>query len=177
MKIPFNHRFGKVCEILCPHCNTKDIWKHGVYTRTWFHSLGKDVNPKRKVQRYLCRNQPCPCRTFTVQVCDVLPCCRFLWCDLLTVTEHLFSGQSYHHISRVLCLSRSVLRRISGLLVRMVSFLQVVCRELSDGEVVIAGIEQGFEQAQTGYCWIALKALWFRHNYRHWYAVTTTPHN
>ena len=130
MKIPFNHRFGKVCEIYCPYCNTKDIWKHGFYTRTWFHNLGKAVNPKRKVQRYLCRNQPCPHRTFTVQVCDVFPYCRFLWSDLVTVAAYLFSGKSYHHISRVLYLSRSVLKRVSGFLCRMFAIITSVTMQL-----------------------------------------------
>lgn len=164
MKIPILQPFRGVCEIFCPHCHGKDYWKHGSYTRCWFHAFGRKNDSVRTVQRFLCINPSCPRRTFNVQAPDALGYCRFLFADLLTVAAALQAKASLHSLSRAFGLSRSVLRRVAAFLQRTHGFFSALCREITLGDT-ITGLEELLKVTQSRYCWITLRVLWFRHIY------------
>jgi len=176
MNIQKNHPLRKESEIICPHCHSKDVWKHGTYYRKWFHSWGSDRTTTRKVQRYRCCEKPCPCKTFTVQAEDVLPYCRFLIPHLCSLQPCLDSAKSLHHLSRLLDLSRSVIKRVRAFLQRIEIFLSGLCLEISDGETIASTSRQCLQIALTAYSWIKLKSMWFCYQYRHWHPAQNGPH-
>lgn len=165
MKIPLIQSIRGVCEIFCPHCHGKDYWKHGSYTRSWFHSFGRKSDSVRSVQRFLCLNPSCPRRTFTVQAPDALGYCRFLFADLLAVAAAREAKASLHSISRTFGFSRNVARRVAVFLQRTHGFLAALCREITNANPV-TGLAKLIEVALSRYCWISLRVLWFRHIYR-----------
>jgi len=165
MKIPNLPPIRGVCEIFCPHCHGKDYWRHGSYTRSWFHSFYDKGDQVRTVQRFLCLNPSCPRRTFNVQAADVLGYCRFLFTDLLTVAAAMQKKASLHSISRAFGLRRSVVRRVAVFLQRTHDFLISLCHEVTAGDTIAAGFVPLLEVAQSRYCWITLRGLWFRHIY------------
>jgi len=165
IKIQYSEPFRGICTIRCPHCHGKDFWKHGSYTRRWFHSFGLKDDSVRVVQRYLCLNPHCQHRTFSVQAPDALSYHRFLFTDLLTIAAALHAKTSLHRISRIFGLSRTVLRRAAAFIQRTHVFLDALCREITTGHTT-AGLEELLEVAQMRHCWLTLKAMWFRHIYR-----------
>jgi hypothetical protein len=161
MKIPFRHPTKKPCKIFCPSCHTTRCWRHGSYTRTWFHFK----NVTRTVWRYYCTSASCPRRTFTVQAVDVLPYCRFLIPDLLKVDGEMFSSAKKDQLEKIRQLDRGVIRRITIRLENSRKFLQSLIQEITDGEQVRKLLES-LEVALKHYCDTRLKALWYRSIYR-----------
>jgi len=176
MKIRKNHPLRKESEIFCPHCHSKEVWKHGTYRRKWIYPCGSDTNPTRQVQRYRCCEKPCPRKTFTVQAEDVLPYSRFLIPHLCSLQPCLDSATSLHSLSRLLDLSRAVIKRVRALLQRTGNFLSGLCREISDGETITSTRRQYLHIALTAYSWIELKSMWFCYQYRHWHPAQNIPH-
>lgn len=165
MKIPFTTLPRKICSICCPSCRCTKCWRHGSYTKKWFHFCDPLKFITRKVQRYYCTSQSCKRRTFTVQAPDVLPYCRFFVSDLYKIDQLIQPTSGIYMLAKILQLSRSVIRRVLSLIDRSRTFLQALCREITDGDES-TGLQHSMETAQIRYCWITLRILWYRHIYQ-----------
>lgn len=165
MKIPFSTPSRKICTISCPSCHSTKCWRHGSYTRKWFHFCHPSKFIIRQVQRYYCTCKSCTRRTFTVQAPDVLPYCRFFVSDLYEIDQRLEPTPRIRALARLLKLHRGVVRRVVSLIERSKAFFQALCRENTNGEQC-SGLQCCMETAQIRYCWITLRGFWFRHIYR-----------
>jgi hypothetical protein len=165
MKIHFTTHARKLCSISCPSCHDTKCWRHGSYTRKWFHFCDPLKCITRKVQRYYCTSKTCTRRTFTVQAPDVLHYCRFFVQDLYDIDQLSVSLPSIYAIANILHLSRGVVQRVQSLIERSKTFLRGLCREIIAGEES-QRLGQYMKTVQTRYCWITFRALWYRHIYR-----------
>ena len=161
MKIPFTHPTKKLCKIFCPSCHNRHCWRHGSYTRKWFHFK----HLTRKVWRYYCTCSSCPRRTFTVQAVDALPYCRFLINDVLKVNELLSSTTNRKYAAKVAALDRGVIHRVTVRLEESKRYLQNLYQEVT-GEAPVGKLPECLESVLKHYCDNTLKTMWYRSIYR-----------
>jgi hypothetical protein len=165
MKIPID-RPAKGHTIACPWYNSPRWWRHGSYTRTYFHSrTDTAISEKRRVQRYLCRASACE-RTFSVLPDDVVAYCRFTWSDLLDIGRSLAAGISAYRLARhVWHVGRGVITRARSLLARLAGWLGALCREISDGAAGPGELEGMAALAREHYGRHEFTHRWCRHLY------------
>ena len=96
-------------QIRCPHCFSTLIIRHGTYQRAHPQKLSTHV----KIQRYLCKSNPCPGNTFSVLPYPFLRVVRHFFTTVLLCRNLSESPQhSQASIARQLRLKRGRVKRL-----------------------------------------------------------------
>jgi len=164
MKIPID-RPAKGHKIACPWCSSRRWWRHGSYTRTFFHSQRRQaISESRRVQRYLCRAATCG-RSFSRLPHDVIPWCRFFYSDLLRLGRSLSAGLPPRRLARCLWhVGHRVITRARVLYERLANWVETLYREITDGAIPLE-LEGMEELVVDHYWWGEFTHRWCRHLY------------
>lgn len=124
---------------ICPDCHWQNCPSHDVYVRKGFHRVNVCGDLVLiTVPRFRCLNPHCPRRTFSTLPPRVIRYCRFFWPHLLCIQHHLSSGVRMHQIARsIFKVSWAVIKRAASLLQQMLTWVQQLYQEITDGQAVL----------------------------------------